>query len=115
MAWRRSSGNLAVRMISLTFSPRSLHGAMPLYALLFRMPLGIAAGLAFVWALGLDGLLAAVIVGAAGAPIGFSSVALSSVADLDVEQAVGALSMSVGIGLFSSPLLLWAASAWFGT
>jgi malate permease and related proteins len=105
---------LVLLALGITFSARALRGAMPLYAVLFRMPLGFAAGLAFVWALGLDGLLAAVIVGAAAAPIGFSSVALSSVADLDVEQAVGALSMSVGIGLFSSPLLLWAASAWFG-
>jgi malate permease and related proteins len=105
---------LVLIALGIVFSPGALRGKLPAYALLFRMPLGFAVGLLLVWVLGLDGLLAAVIVGSAGAPIGFSSVTLASVADMDVEQAVGALSMSVGLGLFTSPLLLWAASAWFG-
>jgi predicted permease len=105
---------LVLIALGIVFSPAALRGRLPVYALLFRMALGFAAGLLLVWVLRLDGLLAAVIVGSAGAPIGFSSVTLASVADMDVEQAVGALSMSVGLGLFTSPLVLWAASAWFG-
>jgi malate permease and related proteins len=105
---------LVLIALGITFSAAALRGLMPVYTVLMRMPLGLAVGLLIAWGLRLDGALAAVIVGAAAAPVGFSSVTLAAVADMDVEQAVGALSMSVGVGLFTSPLVLWAASTWFG-
>jgi predicted permease len=76
------------------------------------MPLGLAAGFFFVWLFGFAGATATVVLVAAASPIGFSSVTLASVARLDTEQAVAALSLSVAIGMASTPFLLWAGHRW---
>lgn len=106
---------LVLIALGITFSISAMRGLLPLQALLLRMPLGFAAGLAIVWLLGLDGTIATIVAVSAAAPIGFSSVTLAAVTRLDTEQAVGALSLSVGVGLFSTPALLWLLSGWFET
>ncbi len=100
--------------LGISFSVSGARSALPFYAIAFRMPLGFLAGLTIVWSLDLDGMVATVIAVSAAAPIGFSSVTLASVADLATEQAATALSMSIGIGLISAPILLWVLAAFFG-
>jgi predicted permease len=65
-----------------------------------------------VWLFGFAGATATVVLVAAASPVGFSSVTLASVARLDTEQAVAALSLSVAVGMASTPLLLWAGQRW---
>ncbi len=101
--------------LGISFSISGAREALPIYTIILRMPLGFLAGLFIVWSLNLDGVVATIIVVSAAAPIGFSSVTLASVTDMDTEQAAAALSMSVGIGLFSAPLLLWAMAHLFST
>ncbi len=101
--------------LGISFSLSGARDALPAYTILLRMPLGFLAGLSIVWSLNLSGIVATIITVSAAAPIGFSSVTLASVTDMDTEQATAALSMSVGIGLISAPFLLWAMDRLFST
>jgi predicted permease len=97
---------LVLIAIGISFSIVGLFGRLPIMTLLLRMPLGLIIGMLIVWTLGFEGLTAAVIVVSAAAPIGFSSVTLVSIADLDIEQAASALSISIAVGMISTTLLL---------
>ena len=112
-------GNMTLPLILLalgvSFSLATLRGVLPAATVALRMVLGFAAGLAIVFVFRPDPMFAAILVASAAAPIGFSSVTLASVANMDAEQATGALSLSIAIGLFTTPLLLWALSDWFGS
>lgn len=103
---------LTIVALGISFSNVSLRDPLPLRAVLLRMPLGLAAGWFFVWVFGFTGTTATVVLVAAASPIGFSSVTLASVARLDTEKAVAALSISVAIALVSTTLLLWVGQRW---
>jgi predicted permease len=103
---------LTIVALGISFSNVTLRDPMPIRAVLLRMPLGLAAGLFFVWLFGFTGTTATIVLIVAASPIGFSSVTLASVARLDTEQAVAALSISVAVGLASTTLLLWAGQRW---
>jgi predicted permease len=94
--------------LGISFSNVTLRDPLPIRTVLLRMPLGLAAGFFFVWLFDFTGVTATVVLVAAASPIGFSSVTLASVARLDTDQAVAALSLSVAVGLVSTTLLLWA-------
>lgn len=98
--------------LGISFSNVTLREPLPIRTVLLRMPLGLAAGFFFVWLFGFTGVTATVVLVAAASPIGFSSVTLASVARLDTDQAVAALSLSVAVGLASTTLLLWAGQRW---
>jgi predicted permease len=104
---------LTIVALGVSFSNVTLRDPLPLRAVLLRMPLGLAAGLFFVWLFGFTGTTATVVLIAAASPIGFTSVTLASVAKLDIEKAVAALSISVAVGLASTTLLLWAGQRFF--
>lgn len=104
---------LTIVALGISFSNVTLRDPLPLRAVLLRMPLGLAAGLFFVWLFGFNGTTATVVLIAAASPIGFTSVTLASVAKLDIEKAVAALSISVAVGLASTTLLLWAGQRFF--
>ncbi|HSD69676.1 MAG TPA: AEC family transporter [Woeseiaceae bacterium] len=103
---------LTIVALGISFSNVTLRDPLPLRAVLLRMPLGFAAGLFFVWLFGFTGTTATVVLVAAASPIGFSSVTLASVARLDTEKAVAALSISVVFALVTTTVLLWAGQAW---
>jgi predicted permease len=103
---------LTIVALGISFSNVTLRDPLPIRAVLLRMPLGLAAGLFFVWLFGFTGTTATIVLIVAASPIGFSSVTLASVARLDTEQAVAALSISVAVGLASTTLLLWAGQRW---
>lgn len=106
---------LTIVALGISFSNVTLRDPLPLRAVLLRMPVGFAAGLLLVWLFGFTGTTATVVLVAAAAPIGFTSVTLASVANLDTERAVAAVSMSIVIGLFSTTLLLWIVPRWFAS
>jgi len=103
---------LTIVALGISFSNVTLRDPMPIRAVLLRMPLGLAVGLFFVWLFGFTGATATIVLIVGASPIGFSSVTLASVARLDTEQAVAALSISVAVGLASTTLLLWAGQRW---
>jgi len=103
---------LTMVALGISFSSVTLRDPLPVRTVLLRMPLGLAAGVFFVWFFGFTGATATVVLMAAASPIGFSSVTLASVARLDTDQAVAALSLSVAVGLASTTLLLWAGQRW---
>jgi hypothetical protein len=103
---------LTIVALGIAFSNVTLRDPLPVRTVLLRMPLGLAAGVFLVWLFGFTGATATVVLVAAASPIGFSSVTLASVARLDTEQAVAALSLSVAVGMASTTLLLWAGQRW---
>lgn len=103
---------LTIVALGISFSNVTLRDPLPVRTVLLRMPLGLAAGVFLIWLFGFTGATATVVLVAAASPIGFSSVTLASVARLDTEQAVAALSLSVAVGLASTTLLLWAGQRW---
>ena len=103
---------LTIVALGISFSNVTLRDPLPVRAVLLRMPLGLAAGLFFVWLFGFTGTTAMIVLIVGASPIGFSSVTLASVARLDTEQAVAALSISVAVGLASTTLLLWVGQRW---
>lgn len=111
----RATIPLVLIAVGASFSTAGLFGRLPVITLLLRMPLGLATGVFVTWALGFEGVTAAVIVVSAAAPIGFSSVTLVSNANLDTEQAASALSISIAVGMISTTLLLVAAMQWLAT
>lgn len=100
--------------LGISFSPSSLRGPLPAITAAFRMLLGITVGLIIVllWRPGAE--IAMIVIASSAVPIGFASVTLASIAKMNAEQATGALSLSIAIGLFTTPLLLWALTGWFG-
>ena len=103
---------LTIVALGIAFSNVTVRDPLPVRTVLLRMPLGLAAGVFLVWLFGFTGATATVVLVAAASPIGFSSVTLASVARLDTEQAVAALSLSVAVGMASTTLLLWAGQRW---
>lgn len=83
------------------------------FTVTIRMLFGGLFGLACVWTFGFSGLTAAVVVVSAAAPIGASAAAMATVAGLNREIAVNAVSISALIGLLSTALLLFLASRAF--
>ncbi len=100
--------------VGISFSTVGLFSRLTIATIMLRMLLGFIIGLVMVWGLDLEGVTAAVVIVLAAAPIGFNSVSLASIGRLDAEQATAALSVSVGIGLITTTLLLMAAIRWFG-
>ena len=78
-----------------------------------RMLLGLLIGFSFVVLFDLQGVTAAVIILCGSAPIGFNSLTFSSLAKLDMNFASSVVSLSILIGLFSIPILLYLLQASF--
>lgn len=102
---------LTITALGLSFRAMHLFDSVPMRTVLFRMPLGLLLGLAFVNAFGLEGTMATVVVVSAAAPIGFNAVALASVANLQTDQVAAAVSLSVLTGMITTSGLLWLMQA----
>lgn len=110
----RATTPLVLISVGVTFSMRGITGHVTIATVLLRMLLGLLAGLVIVWVFRFHGLTAAVVAVSAAAPIGFNSVPLASIGNLDTDQAASALSVSVAIGVLSTTLLLLIAARWLG-
>jgi len=92
--------------LGITLSLNAFRGALPAVTVALRMLPGLAAGLAFTWLLGLEGLTAVIVVAIGAAPVGFMSVTIVSVAKCDTGQAASAVSISVLIGVLTTTAIL---------
>lgn len=103
---------LVLVAIGMTFSTKGVSGRLAMITILLRMLLGLVVGIVIAWLFRFEGLTAAVVAVSAAAPIGFNTVALASIGNLDTEQAASSLSVSVAVGVVSTTLLLFFAAHW---
>jgi predicted permease len=87
---------------SLSFKNLRLVGL----ALAIRMGLGFVFGFGFATLVGLEGDTFVIVALSSGAPIGFMALTFSSLARLDTELTMTAVSLSILLGLVYTPLLL---------
>lgn len=100
--------------VGLSFGGLGARARTAIAAITIRMLGGSAAGLGLVWVFGFDGLTAAVVLVSAAAPVGASAAAVATVAGLDREIAVNAVSVSALVGLATTSMLLYVTGAAFG-
>jgi predicted permease len=109
-------GNMTAPLILISlgifFSPKLLHWKLVTVTLLIRMVLGLVIGFSIATLLGLEGTVFAVVCLCSAAPIGFNSLTFSSLAKLDVEYTSSAVSVSILIGMFYIPFLIYAINIW---
>lgn len=98
---------LVIVALGVLFDARLLRDGRVMLALALRLLLGLALGLLLAWAFNLDGLMRAVLVLGAMAPIGFNAVVFSDREHLHRELAASAASISVLLGLVYVPVALW--------
>jgi len=99
--------------VGMSFGGLTAHVTEAVITIAIRMLFGGLAGLALVQVLGLDGLVAAIVVVSAAAPVGASAAAVTAVTGLNRDVAVNAVSISALIGLFTTSALLFLTSRVF--
>lgn len=93
--------------LGVLFSVHRDHFALIVPALVIRYIGGFACATVIALLLGFQGDTFAIVVLMGAAPIGFMSVTLASMANLDVKFASSLASVSIGLGLVTIPLLVW--------
>jgi predicted permease len=97
--------------LGVLFSVNRGHMAMLMPALAIRYLGGLACATAIALLLGFQGDTFAIVVLMGAAPIGFMSVTLASMANLDVKFASSLASVSILLGLVTVPFFVWLLSA----
>lgn len=98
--------------LGIYFSPKINNPGLLLMTISARMLLGLVLGLSFVFLFNLKGVTAMVVILCGSAPIGFNGLTFSSMAKLDMTFASSVISVSILIGLFSLPILLYLLQSW---
>lgn len=75
-------------------------------ALIIRMVLGLAIGLAFATLVGMEGETLVIVTLCSAAPIGFMALTFTSMAKLDMDLTSSAVSLSILVALFYIPVLI---------
>jgi len=99
-------GPVVLLALGILFRPSLVGLDQVLATVAIRMLGGFVLGLAAISALGITGESRTVLLLAAGSPIGFMAVALTSMADLDRDAAARAISASLFLGIIIVPLAL---------
>ncbi|MEJ2127633.1 MAG: AEC family transporter [Woeseiaceae bacterium] len=97
---------LTILALGLSFHVQGLRGKLPWIMVAIRMGFGLLLGLAIVAIVGFDARTATIVIASAAAPIGFMAATFASVAKLDAAKVSAAISMSVLIGLVTTPAIL---------
>lgn len=98
---------LILLALGIFFHLKLKHPRLVLLTVATRMLVGLVAGLGLVVFFNLEGTSAAVVILCGSAPIGFNGLTFPSLAKLDMAFASSAVSLSILIGLFTIPLLLY--------
>lgn len=101
------TGPLILIALGIFFTPKLSHWRLVTATLLVRMVFGLLTGVFIASLLGLEGMAFAVVSLCSAAPIGFNALTFSSLAKLDVEYTSSAVSVSILIGMFYIPLLMY--------
>lgn len=104
-------GDLTIPLIMITlgvfFNIRLIKPVSVFAGIAIRMLLGFFLGLGFCYLLDLDGLIMAVVLIGASAPIGFNSIIYASMEKLDKEYAASMVSFGILAGLIAIPLIIY--------
>jgi malate permease and related proteins len=107
-------GNMTIPLIMLALGiylslklARFLHIVS---AILVRMVFGLLLGFLFVKLFSLEGLSRLIVLIGSAAPVGYNTLTFSSLENLDKEFAASLVSISVLIGIFFIPLLIFLLS-----
>jgi predicted permease len=108
------TGPLTLIALGITIRPYRGQTALLLPTVLFRMGIGTALGAVFALLCQVQGIPLLVILLCSGAPVGFVSVSLASVAGLDASLAASAISASAATAALLVPLWLVLAEVLLG-
>ena len=103
----RMTAPLILIALGIFFAPKLLHWKLVTVTLLIRMVFGLLTGVVIATLLGLEGSTFAIVSLCAAAPIGFNALTFASLAKLDVEYTSSAVSVSILIGMFYIPVLMY--------
>ena len=104
-------GDLTIPLIMIAlgiFFNLKLVKPIPVFTgIAIRMFLGLGLGLGFCYILELDGLIKAIVLIGASAPVGFNSIIFASMEKLDKEYAASMVSIAILIGMVYIPLIIY--------
>jgi predicted permease len=104
-------GDLTIPLIMIAlgifFNLRLIKPVPVFTGIAIRMFLGLGLGLGFCYILELDGLIKAIVLIGASAPVGFNSIIFASMEKLDKEYAASMVSMAILIGMVYIPLIIY--------
>jgi predicted permease len=107
-------GDLTIPLIMITlgvfFNVRIIKPGPVFAGIAIRMVLGFLLGLGFCYLLELEGLIKAIVLIGASAPVGFNSIIFASMEKLDKEYAASMVSFGILAGLIMIPLIIYAYS-----
>ncbi|MFH1638215.1 MAG: AEC family transporter [Candidatus Woesearchaeota archaeon] len=75
--------------------------------LLIRMGFGLFLGVMLSWLFGLEGILRAVVIISAAAPVAYNTVTFASIEHLDQDFAASMVSIAILLGIVLTPLLMY--------
>ncbi len=95
-------------VIGVFFKP-SFKNLKPVAAVIgIRMIAGLLIGLLLTEIFHLDGILKTIVICGSATPVGYSTLTFSTLENLDSEFAANLISISIFIGIFYVPFLIWA-------
>jgi len=105
------TGALVIPLIMLSlgiyFNPKILNAKLLTTTIFIRMVIGFSIGYAFCLVFNLQGWEKTIVILCASSPVGFNTITLASLENLDKEFAASLVSVSIAIGIFTVPILLY--------
>ncbi|MCK4312520.1 MAG: AEC family transporter [Candidatus Cloacimonetes bacterium] len=98
---------LIMLSLGIYFSPKMKNIGKIITVLFIRMGFGLLLGFFFVSILNLQGLLRTIVIICSAAPVGYNTLVFSSMENLDKEFAASLVSISLLIGIFYIPILIF--------
>lgn len=95
-------------VVGIYFNP-VMKNLRPVAAVItIRMAAGLLAGILLAAIFQLDGILRTIVIAGSGTPVGYNTLTFASLENLDSEFAANLVSISLFIGIFYVPFLIWA-------
>ncbi len=108
------TGLLVIPLIMLAlgiyFNPKIIRAKLVVIVVFIRMGIGFFIGMIISYIFNLEGLEKIITVIGTSAPIGYNTLTFASLENLDKEFAATLVSVAIGIGIFSVPILLFFLS-----
>jgi hypothetical protein len=106
----RMTSPLILMALGIFFHPRLSELKLVSITILIRAGIGLCVGLGLAHVFGFTGQTFAVVVLCSAAPVGFMTLTFAAIAGLDKEFASKTVSLSILLGIFYVPVLMF----WFG-
>jgi malate permease and related proteins len=107
-------GNILIPLVTIAlgvhFSMKIKRPALLGSSMLIRMAGGFTLGVFFVWLFSLEGIARFAVLMGSVAPVGFNTLVFSSVENLDKDLAAQLVSITLLLGLFVLPIILYFIS-----